>query len=88
MSKIKRIIKKIYSIIIRPEMKILPGNIAFFLVLSIIPIITLIGVICSFMSISTDVLSNFMNEYFPTQISSILIPYFSGQGVNLNVVIL
>ena len=87
MSRIKRIIKKIYSIILRPEMKILPGNIAFFLVLSIAPIITLIGVICSTMSISTDVLSNFMNQYFPNQISSILLPYFSGQGVDFNVVI-
>lgn len=87
MSRLKRIIKKIYSIIIRPEMKILPGNIAFFLVLSIVPIITLIGVISSTMSISTDALSNFMNEYFPSQISSILLPYFSGQGVDFNVVL-
>lgn len=87
MAKIKRIIKKIYSIIIRPEMKILPGNIAFFLVLSIAPIITLIGFICSSISISTEVLSSFMNEYFPEQISSILLPYFSGQGVDLNVII-
>ena len=87
MSRIKRIIKKMYSIINKPEMKILPGNIAFFLVLSIFPIITLIGFICSSMSIPINVLSNFMNEYFPSQISTILLPYFSGQGVNLNVII-
>lgn len=87
MTKIKRIIKKIYSIIVRPEMKILPGNIAFFLVLSIAPIITLIGVVASTMSVSTNILSNFMNQYIPQQISSILLPYFSGQGVDLNVVL-
>lgn len=87
MAKIKRIIKKIYSLILKPEMKILPGNLAFFLVLSVAPIITLIGVICSSLSLSTDVISNFMNEYFPTQISNILVPFFSGQGVTTNVVI-
>lgn len=87
MERIKRIVKKMISIICKPEMKILPGNVAFFLVLSIVPIVILIGVICSMMSISTDTLSNFMNSYFPEQISDILVPYFSGQGVNLNVII-
>lgn len=87
MKRIKRILKQMFSIICRPEMKILPGNVAFFLVLSVVPIITLIGVICSVMSISTDTLSSFMNQYFPEQISSILVPYFSGQGVNLNVIL-
>lgn len=87
MAKIKSVIKKMYEIICRPEMKILPGNLAFFLVLSIVPIVTLIGVICSMMAISTDTLSNAMNQYFPNQISQILVPYFSGQGIDFNVVI-
>lgn len=83
----KKIIKKMYSIITRPEMKILPGNLAFFLVLSIAPIITLIGVLASMFNLSTDIIANFMNSYFPSQISSILVPYFSGQGITLNVVV-
>jgi len=39
----KRYIKKLIKIIKKPEMKILPGHLAFFLVLSLIPIITMIG---------------------------------------------
>lgn len=87
MKRIKRFVIKMFDIINKPEMKILPGNVAFFLVLSIVPIITLLGVICSTMNVSTTTLSNFMNNYFPEQISMILLPYFSGQGVDLNVVI-
>lgn len=87
MNSVKRIIKRLYNIITRPEMKILPGNIAFFLMLSIIPIVTLIGVISGSLSVSTESLSTFMNQYFPEQVSSILIPYFSGQGITFNVVV-
>lgn len=87
MNKIKNFIKKIYHLLIRPELKILPGNIAFFIVLSVIPIITLIGIISSAVSIPVSSLENFMNQYLPSQISYILAPYFSGQGVNLNVII-
>ena len=64
MDKVKRIIKRLLNIITKPEMKILPGNIAFFLMLSIIPIVTLIGVISGSLSVSTESLSNFMNQYF------------------------
>lgn len=87
MDKVKRIIKRLLNIITKPEMKILPGNIAFFLMLSIIPIVTLIGVISGSLSVSTESLSNFMNQYFPEQVSSILIPYFTGQGITFNVVV-
>ena len=38
MHKIKEYLKKLYDIIITPSMSYLPGNIAFFLVLSIFPI--------------------------------------------------
>lgn len=83
----KKLLKRICDLILRSDMKILPGNIAFFLVLSIIPIITLIGFISSTFSIPLTTLTDFMNNYFPREISAILVPYFSGQGVSLNVII-
>ena len=61
MSLTKRYIKKLIRIITKPEMKILPGNIAFFLVLSIFPIITLCGFLASFFSIS---ISSVVNKVF------------------------
>lgn len=83
----KKILERIINLISRPDMKILPGNIAFFLVLSIIPIITLIGFISGSFNIPITTLTDFMNNYFPKEISNILVPYFSGQGVTLNVII-
>lgn len=83
----KKILKNIYSLISKPDLKVLPGNIAFYLVLSIIPIIALIGFIASNFNVPIDSLTNFMNSYFPKEISAILIPFFSGQGVNFNVIV-
>ena len=40
--KMRIFIKRVISIIRLPEMRILPGQLAFFLVLSIIPLITLV----------------------------------------------
>lgn len=87
MKKLKTIFKRLYRLITKPAMKILPGNIAFFLFLSIIPIITMIGLCASLFSISTDAISNFMQTYFPPAVSNILTPFLSGQGIDFNVII-
>ena len=50
MNRIKEIMKKLIAIIRRPSMTILPGHLAFFLVLSVVPIITIIGFIASLFS--------------------------------------
>ena len=45
MEQVSNFFKKVISLIKRPEMRILPGNLAFFFVMSLIPIVGLIGVI-------------------------------------------
>ena len=52
MNRIKKDIKSLWKIIMQPEMIHLPGHLAFFLVLSIFPILTLIGVKASKLSLS------------------------------------
>lgn len=69
----------------KPEMEILPGNLAFSLVLSIVPIITLFVLSASFFNLSIDSFINFMNRTFPKEVSSILLPIVSGKGFNFNV---
>lgn len=85
MKRLKKFIKKIYDIVDQPEMKVLPGQLAFFLVLSIIPIIVLIGFICSMINISLNGVINAMNEVLPEAITSILIPFINGEGLNLSI---
>ena len=54
MEKIKRYLKKLYNIASMEEMRILPGHLAFFLVMSIIPTIALVGVITNSLNIPMD----------------------------------
>jgi len=81
----KRYLKKLFDIIKKPEMKILPGNIAFFLVLSIFPIITLGGFLATFYNVSIDSFVNFMNDILPNEVNSVLIPYITGNGMDIHV---
>lgn len=85
MDHFKRIIKHLWDIIGKEEMRILPGNLAFFLVLSAIPIVTLLGVIASMFSISVTTVIDFMNVTFPKEVSSLLIPFMSGTGFDINI---
>ena len=81
----KKYLKTLLNIIKKPEMKILPGNIAFFLVLSIFPIITLFGFLASFFNLSVDSVVNLMNDILPHEVNNILIPYITGTGMDLHV---
>lgn len=85
MKKFKEFVQNTYEMIAKPEMKILPGQLAFFLVLSIIPIIVLTGYICSIINISLDSVINAINNFLPSGISEILIPFINGEGLNLTV---
>lgn len=83
--RVKNILTKLYNIIRKPEMLILPGNLAFFLVLSVFPIIILIGLIASTFSLSLDSIVAFINENLPRQISDIITTFISGKGIDFNV---
>ncbi len=78
MNYVKDYIHKLMEIIRKEEMRILPGNLAFFLVLSIVPIITLIGLICSLFSISLVDITNLLSELIPKQVEDLLTPFISG----------
>lgn len=83
--RVKNILTKLYNIIRKPEMLILLGNLAFFLVLSVFPIIILIGLIASTFSLSLDSIVAFINENLPRQISDIITTFISGKGIDFNV---
>lgn len=86
MKKIKTLIKNLYQVTMKPEMRVLPGNLAFFFVLSIVPIITLIGFIASYFSISIDSLVDFLLSTLPREVTKILLPFIEGKGIDGNVV--
>ena len=83
MIRLKNIFKRLFKIIRDPAMLFLPGNLAFFLVLSIFPILTLVGVIASIFSISINF--SFISNILPQDVMEILLPYIQGKGFDSNV---
>lgn len=85
MKKIKNYFKRLYEIIMTPSMSYLPGNLAFFLVLSIFPILTLIGVIASKFSLDITSLIDISELSIPSNISEILASFIQGKGFDTNI---
>ena len=85
LNKISIYFKKLLSIINKPEMKILPGQLAFFLVMSVFPILTLIGLVATSFNISMDTLIEFMRKAMPLEVSETLIPFIQGNGIDLKI---
>jgi len=83
--KIKGYFKTLFKILEKPEMAILPSNIAFNLILAIIPILTIIVLIASSFDISIDMVTNFVKSFMPEQVSSVIIDVISGKGFDTNV---
>lgn len=87
MEQARGFIKKVIEIVKKPEMRILPGQLAFFLVLSIIPLIALIGTIASTLSIPADTIKVTLSNSVPRELSDILTGLISGEGLNFNIAI-
>ena len=81
-------LSKIILILQKPEMGILPGHLAFFFVMSIIPLITLIVFFGSFLNIPTSDLLEFFNTALPKGVGNILVPAFTESTINFGTVAL
>lgn len=85
MEKVRSFIKKMSELIIRPEMRILPGQIAFFFVVSLIPLIALLGSIASNISTATEAMSSLIEELMPAGIGDYLLNAISSNNLNFNI---
>ncbi len=81
----KKYFKKLFTIIGTPSIGFLPGNIAFFLVLSLFPILTLVGVIASNIGIDSEGLISLIDSSLPSNVSVILDSYITGKGFDTNI---
>lgn len=83
----KKYINKIFAIILKPEMGVLPGQIAFSMLLSIVPIITLIGFAASIFGIDMDYIIGVLNEVIPGGASS-FIPALTGSSIDIGLTLM
>ena len=87
MKKARDFILKIFQFLIKPEMRILPGHLAFFLVITIIPMVALIITIAAALSLSTDTVKVAIESTLPQQIADIIESITVGNGINFNLLV-
>ncbi len=87
MEKAKGFFKNIINLIKKPEMRILPGQIAFFIVMSLIPFVALIGALATSFSIPMDAITFNISSSVPKELSGILLNLVTGKGLNFNIIV-
>jgi len=85
MERIKGYLKKLFNILKKPEMAILPSNIAFNIILAIIPLLTIVVLIASYFDISIDLITDLVSNVMPKQVSDIVIDVISGKGFDKSI---
>lgn len=72
--RIKKTLKKFLKIIKQPEMQVLPGQLAFNMLLSLVPILAICVSIMTYF-ISNFNLTNIIDNYLPTSLVEVIIPF-------------
>lgn len=85
--KSKSFMSKVFEMIKKPEMRILPGQLAFFLLLSIIPLVAIIVAIAGEFSLSIETVINIINDNLPKEIADFITQIIDGKSLNMNIVI-
>ncbi len=75
---VREFLHNLISVLRRPEMVVLPGNLSFFFVLAIIPLFSLISYGASVLNLSVDFLYNFLAHSFSDDIANLIL------GVNIS----
>ena len=87
MKKIKVFIKTLVDIIMLPQMMHLPGSLAFFIILSIFPILMLIGIVASYFSVSIEGITSTITAALPRGVEKLLLPYIQAGTFPRNILI-
>ena len=78
----------IFRLMRKPVVSVLSGHLAFFFLLSAIPIILLIGIAANTFSFSIASFIDFLKVSLPASTSELVIPLFSGKELSINFVFL
>ncbi len=65
---------RLWKLITQPDMLVLPGQLAFFFLLALVPTVTVLAYGASLFHLSFDFLTNFMTKAFGPDISNLIMP--------------
>lgn len=85
--KLKRFKKRVLKTLNKSEMAVLPGQLAFFFVLSVIPLIALFGSITIAFGIDTNSVIGLLKSFVPRAVLELLLPIITGKSVSFNMIV-
>lgn len=82
-TKIKNVLKNFINILLQPEMQVLPGQLAYYIIMSFIPILAICTIVVSYF-VSNFNFSSIIYSYLPDAIADIIIPFITtNQNVSI-----
>ena len=84
---IKDFFANFFRVLRRPDMVALPGNLAFFFVLAIIPTLALISYSASILNLSTDFLYDFMAKSFSSELADLILGVHLSSNMGIRFII-
>ena len=87
MERLTGFIKKVIKVASKPEMRVLPGQLAFFFFLSMIPLLALIGAIVAHFSIPVAEMQRFVHIMLPDSVAKFLFSIKSYTSINFNIIV-
>lgn len=85
--KLKKFWKNLYKIMMKPEMLTLPSSLAYYFVLSIVPIISILLIIAANFNLSINFITEFLEENFSSELVNLLIPIVTNKGSSIGFVV-
>ncbi len=83
--RIKHSSKELLILIKRPEMMILPGHLAFYMVLSLVPMLLIVILLVSIFSLSLDSFLGVLNVSLPDRVNNVLTPLITNGKWDINI---
>lgn len=83
----KDFFSKVFEIIMKPEMMVLPGQLAFSFILSVVPIVSIISAIGTIFGVNVDTVSELLGRIFTSIQFDVIVPSIFEQQFNLKYLI-
>lgn len=84
---IKDFFSKVWEILFKPETMILPGQLAFFIILSLVPIISIISWIAGLLGVTIENIAELLNQIFNSINFDWIVPTLKSDGFGLKYIV-
>lgn len=85
--RISTFIHELLKNIKKPEMKILPGQLAFYFVLTLIPLVAIVGSIINIMDIPTEILSSRLSIELPSAVKALILQISTEKQLSAHLIV-